>query len=154
MAALELARGVPLLQSTEAYATTAWLGYALVGAGDYGRQKKVVGAQAAMLGPDTPFSANFLLSARGRLRLAQGRFAEAAADLRDCGSRCAAWGANGRAVAPWRAHLALALLSSGERDAAASVVAGAVTLARGWGVPSLLAEACASRVLSPAVRPA
>ena len=139
-AALELARGVPLLRPIAAYAT-AWLGYALVEAGDYGTAEKVLGAQAATLGPDALFSANYLLSARGRLRLAQGRFAEAAADLRECGRRCAAWGATGPALAPWRAHLALALLASGERDAAASVAADAVALARAWGVSSLLAEA-------------
>ena len=139
-AAIELVRGMPLLQPIAAYAT-AWLGYALVEAGDYGTAEKVLGAQAATLGPDALISANYLLSARGRLRLAQGRFAEAAADLRECGSRCAAWGATGPALAPWRAHLALALLGSGERDAAASVAADAVALARAWGVPSLLAEA-------------
>ena len=140
MAAIELARGVSLLQMIAAYAT-AWLGYALVDAGDYGAAEKVLGAQAGTLGPDALFSANYLLSARGRLRLAQGRFAEAAADLRECGRRCAAWGATGPALLPWRAHLALALLSGGERDAAASVAADAVALARAWGVPSLLAEA-------------
>ena len=140
MAAIELARGVPLLPIIAEYAT-AWLGYALVDAGDNGAAEKVLGAQAVTLGPDALFSANYLLSARGRLRLAQGRFAEAAADLRECGRRCAAWGATGPALAPWRAHLALALLSDGERDAAASVAADAVALARAWGVPSLLAEA-------------
>ena len=131
---------LPLLQPIGAYAR-AWLGYALVKAGDYGTAEKVLGAQAATLEPDALISTNFVLSARGRLRLAQGRFAEAAADLRECGSRCAAWGATGPALSPWRAHLALALLGSGDRDAAASVAADAVALARAWGVPSLLAEA-------------
>jgi DNA-binding CsgD family transcriptional regulator len=140
MAALELARGVPLLPIAAELAT-AWLGYALVDTGDYAAAEKVLGAQAATLGPDALFSANYLLSARGRLRLAQGRFAEAATDLRECGRRCAAWGATGPALVPWRAHLALALLSCGEREAAASVAADAVALARAWGVPSLLAEA-------------
>ena len=44
-------------------------------------------------------------------------------------------------MVPWRADLALALLSGGDRDAAASVAADALALARAWGVPSLLAEA-------------
>ena len=44
-AAIELARGVPLLQLIAAYAT-AWLGYALVDAGDYAAAEKVLGAQA------------------------------------------------------------------------------------------------------------
>jgi DNA-binding CsgD family transcriptional regulator len=139
MAALELARSVLLPVAAEF--ATAWLAYALVDAGDYDGAEKELRAQAATLGPDALFSANFLLSARGRLRLAQGRFAEAAADLRECGRRCAAWGATGPALAPWRAHLALALLSDGERDAAASVAADAVALAQAWGVSSLLAEA-------------
>jgi DNA-binding CsgD family transcriptional regulator len=139
-AAIELALGMPLLQPIAAYAT-AWLGYALVDTGDYGTAEKVLGAQAATLGPDVLMSANYLLSARGRLRLAQGRFAEAVADLQECGSRCTAWGATGPVLAPWRAHLALALLSDGERDAAASVADDAVALARAWDVPSLLAEA-------------
>jgi DNA-binding CsgD family transcriptional regulator len=139
LAALELAQSVRLPITTEL--ATAWLGYTLVDTGDYAGAEKVVGAQAAALGPDALFSANYLLSARGRLRLAQGRFAEAAADLRECGSRCAAWGATGPALPPWRAHLALALLFDGEWEAAASTAADAVALARAWGVPSLLAEA-------------
>jgi DNA-binding CsgD family transcriptional regulator len=139
-AALELAQDVPLLRPMAAYAT-AWLVYALVDTGDYGTAEKVLGAQAATLGPDALMSANYLLSARGRLRLAQGRFAEAAADLRECGRRCAAWGLTGPVLPPWRAHLALALLGGGERDSAASVAADAVALARAWGAPSLLAEA-------------
>jgi DNA-binding CsgD family transcriptional regulator len=138
-AALELAMSVRLPVAA-AYAA-AWLGYALVEARDYTGAEKVLGGQAGMLGPDGLFSANYLLSARGRLRLAQGRIAEATADLRECGSRCAAWGVTGPAVVPWRAHLALALLSGGQRDAAASVVADAVALAQAWGVSSLLAEA-------------
>jgi DNA-binding CsgD family transcriptional regulator len=139
-AAIDLARGVPLLQMTAAYAT-AWLGYALLDVGDYAAAERVLAAQTANVGADAPFSANYLLNARGRLRLAQGRFAEAAADLQECGSRCAAWGTAGPAVVPWRAPFALALLSGGERDAAASVAADAVALARAWGVSSLLAEA-------------
>jgi DNA-binding CsgD family transcriptional regulator len=139
-AAIELVRGMPLLRPIAAYAK-AWLGYALVEAGDYGTAEEVLAAPVATIESDALISMNFLLSARGRLRLAQGRFAEAATDLRECGSRCAAWGAIGPALSPWRAHLALALLGSGERDAAASVAAEAVALARSWGVPSLLAEA-------------
>jgi DNA-binding CsgD family transcriptional regulator len=139
MAALELARSVLLPVTAEL--ATAWLGYALVDAGDFGAAERELGAQAGRLGPDALVSAIYLLSARGRLRLAQGRFAEAAADLRECGSRCAAWGATGSAIVPWRAQLALALLGGGERDAAASVADDAVALAGAWGVPSLLAEA-------------
>jgi DNA-binding CsgD family transcriptional regulator len=139
-AAIELARGVPLLRLTAEYAT-AWLGYALVDAGDYPSAEKQLAAQVVTFGPDAPFSANYLLSARGRLRLAQGRIAEAGADLRECASRCAAWRATGPAVVPWRTDLALALQSGGDRDAAASVAADALALARAWGVPSLLAEA-------------
>ena len=138
-AALELAQSVRLPITAEL--ATAWLGYTLVDTGDYAGAEKVLGAQAAALGPDALFSANYLLSARGRLRLAEGRFAEAAADLRECGNRCAAWGATGPALPPWRAHLALALLFDGKREAAASTAADALALARAWGVPSLLSEA-------------
>jgi DNA-binding CsgD family transcriptional regulator len=140
MATLELARGVPLLPIIAGYAT-AWLGYAHIDAGDYAAAEERLGAQAANLGPDALFSANYLLSARGRLRLAQGRFAEAVADLGECGRRCGAWGATGSAAVPWRAHLALALLGGGERDAAASVAADALALAKAWGVPNQIAEA-------------
>jgi DNA-binding CsgD family transcriptional regulator len=52
---------------------------------------------------------NPLLMARGRLRLAQGRAPEAAADLLELGRRCDAFTLRNPAAMPWRSHAALAL---------------------------------------------
>jgi DNA-binding CsgD family transcriptional regulator len=57
----------------------------------------------------------FLIGSRGRLRLAQGRAAEAAADLRECGRRLAPWRPRNPLSVPWRSDAALALAMLGER---------------------------------------
>src|SRR5207248_1082886 len=52
---------------------------------------------------------NLLLIARGRLRLAQGRTAEAAEDLLELGRRCDGFTLRNPAAIPWRSHAALAI---------------------------------------------
>ena len=63
------------------------------------------------------------LLARGRLRLAQGRFEEAADDLRESARRTLGIGHRTPAIAPWRSLLAEALVGLGERDEARRLVA-------------------------------
>ena len=87
--ALDLARGQELQQLTEGFAA-AWHVYALIDTGDHAAAEQELLAAAPMLAPGASFVGNYLLSARGQLRLAQGRPDEAVADLQECGRRVAA----------------------------------------------------------------
>jgi ATP/maltotriose-dependent transcriptional regulator MalT len=81
-------------------------------------------------------SAHFVLQARGRLRLRQGRWAEAVADLRQCGAALNAGGFVNPAFAPWwRPGAALAHVRLGDRDAARELAAEDLLLARRFGAP-------------------
>ena len=138
-----------MLRLTEGFAT-AWLVYALIDTGDHAAAEEELVAATPMIGPGAPFIANYLLSARGRLRLAQGRYDEAVTDLQECGRRAAAWGATGPALCRWRAHLALALFGRGDREAAAQAGAEALRAARAWDTPFLVAEASSAAGLTTA----
>jgi len=134
---LELAEEVGSVMM-QAYGA-GWLAEALVEAGDTEQAQAVVTSAGETV--DAPyFAANFLLGARGRLRLAQGHHAEAVADLRALGERLVAWGASDPAPCPWRSSLTWALRAA---DPVAARVAGdeAVAAARRWGDPRALAEA-------------
>ncbi len=69
------------------------------------------------------FMLNFVLFSRARLRGAQGRPADAAADLEPLAERERKWRANNPAAFPWRSQLALARAHEGD-------VAGAIALAQ------------------------
>jgi DNA-binding CsgD family transcriptional regulator len=56
-----------------------------------------------------PVKLTLLLDSRGRLRCAQGRFAEAVEDFLDCGQRLAARGNRHPGILAWRSSAALAL---------------------------------------------
>ena len=79
---------------------------------------------------------NFVLFARGKLRLAQGRNAEAIIDLEELGRRETKWRGRNPAVFPYRSLLALA----GMPDAA-RLAAEEVQLARAWGAAGALGRA-------------
>jgi DNA-binding CsgD family transcriptional regulator len=74
-----------------------------------------------------------LLFARGRLRLAEGRLAQAVRDLLAAGRRLTAWTADNSALMPWRSEAATALLRLGDRATAHRYAAEEVELAREWG---------------------
>ena len=90
--------------------------------------------------PDT-YMLNFVLFARGRLRFAQGRHAEAIADLDQLGRRERKWRGRNPAVFPYRSFLALALAATGNRERARALAAEEVTLARAWGTPGPVGRA-------------
>lgn len=79
---------------------------------------------------------NFVLFARGKLRLAQGRNGQAITDLEELGRREAKWRGRNPAVFPYRSLLALA----GAPDAA-RLTAEEVELARTWGAAGALGRA-------------
>jgi ATP/maltotriose-dependent transcriptional regulator MalT len=80
--------------------------------------------------PDT-FMLNFGLAARARLRLAQGRRAQAAADLEELGRREEGRRGLNPAFFPYRSLLALALAD--ERPRALTLAREELELARAWG---------------------
>jgi DNA-binding CsgD family transcriptional regulator len=69
-----------------------------------------VQAAADLLDQSTaPVNLSLLLDSRGRLRCAQGRFAEAAEDFLACGKRLTARGTRHPGLVPWQSNAALAL---------------------------------------------
>jgi DNA-binding CsgD family transcriptional regulator/tetratricopeptide (TPR) repeat protein len=75
---------------------------------------------------------------RALVRLAQGRAAQAAADLLALGRDLAAVGIHSPSITQWRSRAATALLRAGEADRARALAAEEVELARRWGAPRAL----------------
>ena len=76
-----------------------------------------------------------LLNGMGRLRLAQGRAAEALELQRACGSRLERRGWNHPGLLPWRTDAALAAHRSGAVEQARSYAGEALAVARRYGAP-------------------
>jgi DNA-binding CsgD family transcriptional regulator len=83
---------------------------------------------------------NTALMARGRIRFARGRAAEAADDLLELGRRCEAWTLRNPGAFPWRSHAAIALRST-DAERAQELVEEEVELARAFGAPRPLGVA-------------
>ncbi|MGD9695223.1 MAG: AAA family ATPase [Thermoleophilia bacterium] len=83
---------------------------------------------------------NPLLHGRGLLRLAQGRPAEAAADLEELGRRQGRWGMT-RPSPAWRSAAAVARLTAGDRDAARALAAEELRIAMAWDTPRAVSVA-------------
>jgi DNA-binding CsgD family transcriptional regulator/tetratricopeptide (TPR) repeat protein len=84
--------------------------------------------------PDT-FMSNWVLLARARLRVLQGRVDEAIADLEELGRRNDERGHANPALLPQRSDLAAALLRRGARDRALALAGEELALSRRWGTP-------------------
>lgn len=97
-------------------------------------------AQAADLldTADVPMNHTLLLDSRGRLRYAQGRFAEAVDDFLACGQRLTARGIRHPGILAWRSSAALALQSLDQRQEAFRLVDEELDLARRLDVPRAL----------------
>jgi DNA-binding NarL/FixJ family response regulator len=117
-------------------AAVAWLSDSLV---EQGRLEEA----AALFAPE-PFATSpasvpeaytmyFILSSRGRLRFAEGRFEESAEDLLECGRRVVGLGEVNPALIAWRRGAALALLAGGHRKRAAELANEELALARHFG---------------------
>ena len=98
-------------------------------------------------GPRISCPVPILLSARGRLRLAEGRLLDALEDMRLVGRLVEQWMSDNTALAPWRAEAALALHGLGETDEARELIAREVADARRWGDPWLLGQALRAQAL-------
>lgn len=132
------------LDSTMTAYATSWLVYALIDAGDQGAAAAELDRFEVDAWPEASFAANYLLSARGLLRLAQGLHDDAIADFRECGRRLDTWQISSPAICPWRPGLALALFARGDRTAAAATADEALAAARHWGTPHVLVDALRS----------
>jgi DNA-binding CsgD family transcriptional regulator len=84
---------------------------------------------------------NFLLHARGRVKLARGDAEGAVADLQEVNERLRAWGGGNPAMYPHRSSLAEALFALGRRDEALEAVREELEVARRWGAPRAVALA-------------
>ncbi|MGZ4170602.1 MAG: ATP-binding protein [Solirubrobacteraceae bacterium] len=104
-------------------------------------------AIALAAGPEDQLPSPVLLSARGRLRLAEGRLLDALEDMRLVGRLVEQWMSDNTALAPWRAEAALALHGLGETAQARELIAREVTDARRWGDPWLLGQALRAQAL-------
>ncbi|GAA4245099.1 AAA family ATPase [Dactylosporangium darangshiense] len=85
--------------------------------------------------------AHFVLLARGRLRLAQGRPSEAAEDLLECGRVLDGGGYSNPNFAHWRAAAAQAQLALGRTAEAAGLAEEDLRLSRAFGAPTAIARA-------------
>ncbi|HZO04919.1 MAG TPA: LuxR C-terminal-related transcriptional regulator, partial [Solirubrobacterales bacterium] len=119
---------------------SAFLALALVERGELEEADAVV--DAAGCGPDLPpiIHMELLLWARARLRAAQGRDAEALADLADYGARCDRVGAHLPGI-PWRGDAALAAARRGEAERARELSADQLRRALAWGTGSAVGRA-------------
>jgi DNA-binding CsgD family transcriptional regulator len=89
---------------------------------------------------------NTLLHARAVVRLAQARWAEAAADAQELGRRHARWDLR-RPSPNWRALAAEALRAAGDHEAARELADASLELARAWGTPKAVAIALRAHAL-------
>ncbi|WP_239124547.1 ATP-binding protein [Rhizocola hellebori] len=85
--------------------------------------------------------AHFVLLARGRLRLAQGRFAEALSDLRACGRALTQGGYGNPNFAHWRSAAVLAHHALGQIGQAVELAAEDLELSQRFGAKSAVARA-------------
>jgi class 3 adenylate cyclase/DNA-binding CsgD family transcriptional regulator len=134
--AVELA-GAAKAETTYPYAT-AFLCEALLETGD------VDGAAEALellpVPRELPASAHyfFYVTARGTLRLAQGRREEGLRDLLSLGASVSQLHTRSTAWGRWRGRAARALLEQGDRDRALELAREELEAARRWGAPRAL----------------
>jgi tetratricopeptide (TPR) repeat protein len=112
---------------------TAMLLQALVERGELEEAERELGASDHVTVERTTLSSTILLGARGRLRLAQERPAEAVVDLLAAGERLTAMGARSPALSWWRSDAALAQLQLGNSSEARRLAAEELELARSFG---------------------
>jgi DNA-binding CsgD family transcriptional regulator len=101
------------------------------------------------LGEEIPpgITSNFLLEARGLLRLARGRMREGLDDLVEFGRRDELWGGASPLASRWRSRASLALAATGEGERARWMAAEDLERARCWGAASGIGVALHSLAL-------
>jgi DNA-binding CsgD family transcriptional regulator len=117
----------------------------LVARGELAAAEAELEASGMSAGLPNPFVLVLWLFARGQLRFAQGRFEEAAADFETLEQFAVGWGVIGAPAPPVYicvAHVATALE---DRERARTLTEDALTRARRWGAPALVASALRAR---------
>jgi class 3 adenylate cyclase/DNA-binding CsgD family transcriptional regulator/tetratricopeptide (TPR) repeat protein len=145
-AAVELARAAKV-ETTYPYAT-AFLAEALLEKGDVEGAAEAL--EALPLPRELPPSGHFffLITARGGVRLAQGRREEGVRDLLSLGESVAQLHASSAAWGRWRGRVVRALLEQGDRDRALELANEDVDIARRWGGPRALGLAVMTQGLA------
>lgn len=121
--------------------TAAILGMLLVERGEIERADELLSDPGHGARITSGYSSGDVPFARARCRMAQGRWREAAADLRDVGRWFTAIGGVNPALMPWRSQLATVLLELEETAEAGRLAAEELELARRFGAPGALARA-------------
>jgi DNA-binding CsgD family transcriptional regulator len=116
--------------------SAAWLGEVLIDRGELEEADRLI-AKGPFAGPPATvldvYPSLWLLLARARLRLAQGRAEDAEPELRECARRAEGMGHFSPAVAPWRSWLARALTELGQTAEARRLAAEELERARACG---------------------
>jgi class 3 adenylate cyclase/DNA-binding CsgD family transcriptional regulator/tetratricopeptide (TPR) repeat protein len=144
--AVELAAAARI-ETTYPYAT-AFLAEALLEQGD--AEGAAEALEALPMPREIPPSGHFFffISARGGVRLAQGRREEGLRDLLSLGASVAQLHTGSTAWGRWRGRAARALLEQGDRDRALELANEEVEAARRWGAPRALGLAVMTQGLA------
>ncbi|WP_431045506.1 helix-turn-helix transcriptional regulator [Streptomyces sp. P1-3] len=126
----------------DALSCVAWLVDVLVPAGRLREAHKAL-ADWGLLADPLPelLHHNFVLCARGSLRIADGDPHGAIDDLEECGRRAEVWQMRNPAVAPWRTRAAMAYTRLGTVDRARELAAEELSYARQWGTARTIGNA-------------
>ncbi|MER5864688.1 AAA family ATPase [Kitasatospora sp. NPDC002040] len=111
------------------------------GRGPEARRLAAAAVAETPIGSEGSWEWNELLYARGLLMLATGHFAEALADLLECGRRQTERKVTSPIVTPWRSAAADCRLRLGQFGAAAELATEELRLARIWNTPRTIGRA-------------
>ena len=116
--------------------TLAFLIEALIERGELDAAERSL--RSSGLAEDIPpgLTTNFLLEARGRLNLAQGRMRQGLDDLIEFGRRDERWGGANPLASRWRSRASLAFVATGNGEQARRIAAEDLRRARHWGAAS------------------
>jgi DNA-binding CsgD family transcriptional regulator len=120
----------------------------LIEGGEIDAAERELGARWAERAIPPGPTSNFLLEARGLLRLAQGRMDEGVEDLLEFGRRDELWGAANPLASRWRSHACLALAAMGDGERARRMALDDLERARRWGAASGIGVALRATALA------
>jgi DNA-binding CsgD family transcriptional regulator len=127
---------------------TGWLIDALIERGALDQAADALAASGIGAHAPDNFMSNYLLRARGRLRLALGDTNAGIADLRELWERAAAWQGCNPVTLTWlSSDLAVALVRRGEADEGRRFAERELAVARAWGSPRAVGVALRTSAL-------
>ncbi|MFJ8313405.1 MULTISPECIES: helix-turn-helix transcriptional regulator [unclassified Streptomyces] len=134
--------GTALETDTDAMPCVAWLVDVLVAAGRVDEAGELL-SRCGLLTSRLPelLHHNFVLCARGGLRIAEGDLHGAIEDLEECGRRAAVWQLCNPAALPWRSRAAAAYTALGRHERARELAEDELRDARRWGTPRAIGVA-------------